>query len=140
MRFTMALPTITPSAIFDTGAASSGVVTSNPTATEDPETFLSTELRSCNPRQRDVIDKHVRFFHHKFSTTCCGENSGSDLLLCITAPACFRYHSSHRRYPHSCPSHRIPTECPSCSNARAITPRLVLPSPRPGSLSRSGRE
>jgi hypothetical protein len=28
-----------------------------------------------------------------------GENSGSDLVLCITASACFRHHSSHRRYP-----------------------------------------
>lgn len=41
MRFTMALPTITPSAIFDTRAASSGVATPKPTATGDAETFLS---------------------------------------------------------------------------------------------------
>jgi len=41
MRLTMALPTITPSAIFETCAASSGVATPNPTVTGDAEIFLS---------------------------------------------------------------------------------------------------
>lgn len=39
--FTITLPTITPSATFDTRAASSGVATPNPTATGAVETFRS---------------------------------------------------------------------------------------------------
>ncbi len=47
MRFTMALPTITPSAVFDTRAASSGVATPNATATGTAETFLSLSILCC---------------------------------------------------------------------------------------------